>query len=194
MSAMGLAASVPGLFGGVAPSGQEPSSVQTASLLRNAKPSDLPLTAAQIKDSFRPPRLVGNRTRTVDHTYKEFEATGWLRDFKIAAGKVQGKFAGPWWVDSDVYKWMEGASHARVLHSDVRLDARVDELIADITAAQQKDGYLGTYIQLVLPDLRWKNLAFSHALLCAGSLFEAAGGAWSSSALTSITLSISTME
>ncbi|MGD0457939.1 MAG: beta-L-arabinofuranosidase domain-containing protein [Terriglobia bacterium] len=62
----------------------------------------------------------------------------------------------------------------RALHPDARLEPKVDELIAKIAAAQQKDGYLDTYIQLNLPDLKWTSLAFNHELFCAGSLFEAA--------------------
>ncbi len=50
----------------------------------------------------------------------------------------------------------------------------MDELIAKIAAAQQKNGYLDTYVQLNLPDLKWKSLAFNHEMFCAGSLLEAA--------------------
>jgi DUF1680 family protein len=155
-------------------SGQEPSTGPTALLPGGTRLAELPLTAVQVEDNFWSPRLEISRTRTLDHVYKELEATGCLRNFKIAAGKEQGKFGGPWWADSDVYKWIEGASYTLALHPDARLEARVDELIADIAAAQQKDGYLDTHIQIVLPDLRWKSMAFSHELFCAGSLFEAA--------------------
>ncbi len=128
----------------------------------------------QIEDAFWSPRLEVNRTRTLDHVYKELEVTGCVRNFDIASGKAQGKFGGPWWADSDVYKWIEGASYILALHPNAQLESKVDELIARIAAAQQKDGYLDTYVQLNLPDLKWKSLAFNHEMFCAGSLLEAA--------------------
>jgi len=135
---------------------------------------ELPLTAVQIQDTFWSPRLEVNRTRTLDHVYKELELTGCIRNFDIVSGKAQGKFGGPWWADSDVYKWIEGASYILALHPNAQLESKVDELIRKIAAAQQKDGYLDTYVLLRLPDLKWKSLAFNHEMFCAGSLFEAA--------------------
>src|SRR4249920_339595 len=72
--------------------------------------SPLPVTAVTIRDAFWAPRLEVNRTRTLDHVLKEIESTGGLRNFDIAAGKATGRFGGPFWADSDVYKWIEGAS------------------------------------------------------------------------------------
>jgi hypothetical protein len=135
---------------------------------------ELPLTAVQIQDPFWSPRLEVNRTRTLEHVYKELDVTGCIQNFDLASGKAEGKFGGPWWADSDVYKWIEGASYILALHPDAQLESKVDELIAKIAAAQQKDGYLDTYVQLNLPDLKWKSLAFNHEMFCAGSLLEAA--------------------
>jgi DUF1680 family protein len=135
---------------------------------------ELSLTAVEIEDAFWSPRLEVNRTRTLDHVYKELELTECIRNFDIAGGKAQGKFGGPWWADSDVYKWIEGASYILALHPNAQLESKVDELIAKIAAAQQAKGYLDTYVQLRLPDLKWKSLAFNHEMFCAGSLFEAA--------------------
>ena len=135
---------------------------------------DIPLKSVDVDDQFWVPRIEVNRTRTIDHVYSELEQTGSIRNFDLAAGKVQGKFGGPWWSDSDVYKWIEGASYSLTIHPDPKLEARVDNLIRRIAAAQQKDGYVDTFIQIVEPDMRWKNLAFFHELFCAGSLYEAA--------------------
>ena len=153
---------------------QDPASGKADLLPAGSRLRELPLTAVQVQDAFWSPRLEVNRTRTLDHVYKELELTGCIRNFDIAAGKAQGNFGGPWWADSDVYKWIEGASYILALHPDARLESRVDELIAMIAAAQQKDGYLDTYVQLKLPDLKWKSLAFNHEMFCAGSLLEAA--------------------
>src|SRR5688572_1113012 len=101
--------------------------------------SPLPVAAVTIRDGFWAPRLEVNRTRTLDHVLKEIESTGGLSNFDLAAGKAKGKFGGPFWADSDVYKWIEGASWTLAKHPDPALDAKVDALIARIAAAQQPD-------------------------------------------------------
>ena len=136
--------------------------------------SPLPVAAVKIHDSFWAPRQEVNRTRTLDHVLKEIEGTGGLRNFDIAAGKATGKFGGPFWADSDVYKWIEGASWTLATHPDPALDAKLDGIIARIAAAQQPDGYLDTFVQLNVPDLRFKNFAFFHEDFSSGHLFEAA--------------------
>jgi hypothetical protein len=47
--------------------------------IRSVEP---PLTEVEVEDNFWSPRLEVSRTRTLDHVYKEFEATGCLRNFK----------------------------------------------------------------------------------------------------------------
>ena len=153
---------------------QDPGTGKADLLPPGSRLRELPLTAVQIQDAFWSPRLAVNRTSTLDHVHKQLELTGCIRNFDIAAGEAQGNFGGPWWADSDVYKWIEGASYILALHPNAQLESRVDELIAKIAAAQQKDGYLDTYVLLKIPDLKWKSLAFNHEMFCAGSLFEAA--------------------
>ena len=135
--------------------------------------SPLPVAAVTIRDGFWAPRLEVNRTRTLDHVLKEIESTGGLSNFDIAAGKATGKFGGPFWADSDVYKWIEGASWTLAKHPDPALDAKVDAIIARIAAAQQPDGYLDTFVQINVPDLKFKNFAFFHEDFSSGHLFEA---------------------
>jgi uncharacterized protein len=136
--------------------------------------SALPVAAVSITDTFWAPRLEVNRTRTLDHVLQQIERTGGLRNFDIAAGKATGKFGGPFWADSDVYKWIEGASWTLARRPDPALDAKVDGIIARIAAAQQPDGYLHTFVQINVPDLRFKNFAFFHEDFSSGHLFEAA--------------------
>jgi uncharacterized protein len=135
--------------------------------------TEIPIKQIVIDDKFWSPRLEVNRTKTLDHVYRQLEATGSIRNFDVAAKKVVGRFSQPWWADSDVYKWIEGASYVLATHPDPALERKVDDLIARIAAAQEKDGYIDTHVQIEEPDLRWKVLAFFHELFCAGSLFEA---------------------
>ena len=88
---------------------QEPNSVAPT------KTSEIPLKQIVIEDDFWSPRLQVNRTKTLDHVYQELETTGCIRNFDLAAGKATGSFGGPWWADSDVYKWLEGASYVHAL-------------------------------------------------------------------------------
>ena len=152
-----------------------PSADTTSDLLPSSnRLSPLPVKDVTLHDSFWAPRQEVNRTRTLDHVLKEIEGTGGLRNFDIAAGKATGKFGGPFWADSDVYKWIEGASLTLATHPDPALDAKLDGIIARIAAAQQPDGYLDTFVQLQAPDLRFKNFAFFHEDFSSGHLFEAA--------------------
>jgi uncharacterized protein len=147
---------------------QEPSSSAPT------KNSEVPLKQIVIEDDFWSPRLQVNRTRTLDHVYQELETTGCIRNFDLAAGKATGSFGGPWWADSDVYKWLEGASYVLGSYPNADLERRVDEVIAKIAAAQQPDGYLNTHVQVEAPDLRFKDLAFFHEDFSSGHMFEGA--------------------
>jgi DUF1680 family protein len=153
-----------------------PASTADENDLRPAADRLAPLAVKEvtIADAFWAPRLEVNRTRTLDHVLKEIEGTGGLRNFDLAAGKATGAFGGPFWADSDVYKWIEGASWTLAKHPDPALDAKVDALIARIAAAQQPDGYLHTFVQTSVPELRFKNFAFFHEDFSSGHLFEAA--------------------
>jgi DUF1680 family protein len=136
--------------------------------------TSLPVTSVRIEDRFWAPRIEVNRTRTLEAVHRKLIETGAIQNFAIAAGKVPGKFRGPFWSDSDVYKWLEGVSYSLAERRDAPLEATADAVIASIAAAQMPDGYLDTYFQLVAPDLRWKYLAFGHEMFCAGHLYEAA--------------------
>ena len=135
---------------------------------------ELPLANVTIDDAFWTPRIEINRTRTVAHTLAQLEEQGAIANFDIAAGKAKGEFSEPYWADSDVYKWLQGASLHLGLDRDPALEAQVDEVIAKIAAAQQPDGYINTHVQLVTPRKRWKNLGFYHEMYSAGHMFEGA--------------------
>jgi DUF1680 family protein len=134
----------------------------------------VPFADVRFTDGFWAPRLEANRTVTLPRCLEQCEITGRIRNFEAAAGLAEGQFEGIYFNDSDVYKVVEGAAHTLALHPDAELDARLDDLIAKIAAAQQPDGYLNTYYTLVEPDQRWTDLPVRHELYSAGHLFEAA--------------------
>jgi DUF1680 family protein len=102
------------------------------------------------------------------------EPSGAIRNFKIAAGREQGDFHGFVFQDSDVYKWLEAVAYSLASHPDAKLEAAADAVIELIAAAQDADGYLDTYFQIVEPKRKWTDLENSHELYCAGHFFEAA--------------------
>lgn len=97
-----------------------------------------------------------------------------MQNFKVAAGKILGKFQGMVFQDSDVYKWLEAVSFSLMWHPDPELEKIADGAIDDICAAQQKDGYLDTYYIINGLDKRFTNLKDNHELYCLGHMTEAA--------------------
>jgi DUF1680 family protein len=145
--------------------------------------SAVPLTAVELVDAFWAPRLEANRTVTIPFALGQSESTGRIKNFEIAGGSAQGKFCSKYpFDDSDVFKVIEGAAYSLMTHPDPALEKRVDEIIAKIAAAQEKDGYLYTArtIDPAHPPVdwvgneRWANLYMSHELYNLGHLYEAA--------------------
>lgn len=134
----------------------------------------VPATQVKLSDSFWAPRLEVNRTVTLPHNIKMCEETGRISNFDKAAGKMEGKYEGAYFNDSDVYKVLEGAAHILAAHPDKDMEARIAAIIARIAAAQQPDGYLNAYYTVMEPDKRWTDLPKMHELYCAGHMTEAA--------------------
>ncbi len=134
----------------------------------------VPLEQVRIDDAFWKPKLDINRTVTLPHSLKEVQTTS-TDNFSKAAGRMEGKFNGLPWNDSDIYKVIEGAAYILAVHPDKQMEARLDEIIEIIAAAQQPNGYLDTFYQLTKkPEDRWTRLIYDHEMYCAGHLFEAA--------------------
>ncbi|WP_322904371.1 glycoside hydrolase family 127 protein [Paenibacillus sp. SGZ-1009] len=97
-----------------------------------------------------------------------------IENFKIAAGLKQGHHYGWVFQDSDVYKWLEAVAYSLSFHPDAHLQQLADGVIDLIALAQEQDGYLNTYFSIEEPERRFKKLAESHELYCAGHFIEAA--------------------
>ena len=67
----------------------------------------LPFSAAQITGGFWANYQQINRSVSLPHGFAMLEQAGNLRNLRIAAGLEVGEFAGFWFADSDVYKWLE---------------------------------------------------------------------------------------
>ncbi|MBC6491403.1 glycoside hydrolase family 127 protein [Flavihumibacter stibioxidans] len=127
-----------------------------------------------ITDDFWSPRMKSVADVTIkaciDYTENK---TGRIRNFERAATHLPGKFEGIYYDDSDVYKALEAMAYSLRNNPDAALEAKADEWIAKIAAAQLPDGYLNTYYTLTGLDKRWTDME-KHEDYCAGHLVEAA--------------------
>ena len=105
--------------------------------------------------------------------FEQCEVTGRLRNFERAAGRLEGKFEGRYYNDSDVYKWLEAASYALGRAPSAELQGCMDRVIDLIRAAQRPDGYINTYFSGSQASWRYRNLTDEHELYCMGHLIQA---------------------
>ncbi|MBU0609694.1 MAG: glycoside hydrolase family 127 protein, partial [Armatimonadetes bacterium] len=105
----------------------------------------VPLPSVRLTDAaFWTPLRRGNVENGLPRLHGLLEEHGHMDNFRRLAGKDAPR-QGPLFTDSDLYKWIEAAGY--VLQAEDRPDLRalVAADAADITAAQEPDGYLNTY-------------------------------------------------
>ena len=140
-------------------------------------------TQVHVSDNFWRPKMKVNAEVTIPYILKMCEDHGRIDNFLAAAGKKENKICSEFpFDDTDVYKWIEGASYALQVEPNAELERYLDTLIDIIGAAQEPDGYLYTFrtIKPLVPQdwagtKRWVNdSVLSHELYNAGHLYEAA--------------------
>lgn len=128
----------------------------------------------KIKDSFWLPKINKHAETTLPACICQCEIeTQRIKNFAIAGGLEIGEFKGLVYDDSDLYKMIEGCAYSLMNHPNNGLEEKLDEIIAKIASAQQKDGYLMTYFILNDLNQRWTNMD-KHEMYCCGHLIEAA--------------------
>jgi DUF1680 family protein len=141
----------------------------------------VPFSSIQLEDAFFAPRLRTLADVTLPVAIRHCESTPRMDNFINAAAKLRGEpyrpHEGIYFDDSDVYKVLEGIGYLLTVHPDPALEAKADEWIDAIAAAQEPDGYLDTYFTLNHPDQKWTDME-KHEDYCAGHLFEAAVAYW----------------
>ena len=139
-----------------------------------ARRSTVPLDGIALEEGFWLSRQRINRSVSLRHGYRQLEAHGNFHDLRLAAGTAEGEYRPPVFMDSDVYKWLEAVAYALATEPDSELQQMAETAIDLIAAAQQPDGYLNSYWQVVEPERRWEDLDHGHELYCAGHLIQAA--------------------
>ena len=145
----------------------------------------LPAGAVRLRDGFWADRQRLNREKVLPHGHQQLERAGNLHNLRLAAGLAEGRyralgvmFEQPFpFLDSDVYKWLEGCAWELGRLSDPGLAAAADEVIALVERAQRSDGYLNTFVQVLAPGREYTDLQWGHELYCYGHLLQA-GLAW----------------
>jgi DUF1680 family protein len=141
-----------------------------ASVLRPVSLSDVTFTSGFLGDWQR-----RNADRSLPYCIGQLDTYGALVNLRRVTGEADGGFENMWFADSDVYKTLEAASwQLASTPDDAELRTFVDTTGALLAKAQDEDGYLNSYRQLVEPDQRWTKLHWSHELYCAGHLIQAA--------------------
>ncbi|GAA4730246.1 glycoside hydrolase family 127 protein [Phytohabitans rumicis] len=131
-----------------------------------------PLDGARLADGFWARRAVTNRA-AIPVGYDRLAKVGSIANLRIAAGSQAGEAAGQSFRDSDVYKWLEAVAWEHGRDPDPALLAWLREFGGTLAAAQRKDGYLNSAIQ-ICGEEPYAALWMSHEHYCAGHLFQAA--------------------
>ena len=167
-------------------------SARTATSVASVLPTEAassslrPVTASDVSviGGFWADRLATNRERTIPAGFEQLQDAGTLHNFKLAAGAAAAgdayralgiMFDKPFpFLDSDVYKWLEGAGWELGRSHDPGIAAMADEAIELVQAAQRPDGYLNTFVQVLVPGTEYADLQWGHELYCIGHLVQAA--------------------
>ena len=134
----------------------------------------VPVSAVTLSGDFWGPRLRRNVEVSLPSQYALLESTGRLNNFRRVAGQCDDPYAGIFFNDSDIYKWIEAAAWAQVKGPIPSVQRCVDEALALIEAAQDTDGYINTYFSVERKAERWTDLRDLHEMYCGGHLIQAA--------------------
>ena len=143
----------------------------------------VPFNKVEMTSDFWRPRLETQRKTLVpfafERTQPGVEHLKAARDF-LAGKKVEDHRAHRF-IDSDLYKVMEGAAYLLQLRSDPELEKTLDDLADVIAGAQHKNGYLYPShttgvgkAKNMMGDRPYTFIVHSHELYNVGHLYEAA--------------------
>ena len=132
----------------------------------------IPYSQVEINGGFWQQRQQLNHDVTAPSVYHQFDQTGRNGAFRCDWKPGEPNEPHYCW-DSAVAKWIEGAAYILAQHPDARLEAEIDQIVDDLAANQQPDGYFNIYYTVVEPGKRF-TMRSNHELYCAGHLIEAA--------------------
>lgn len=126
-------------------SGWQSEGIENLAKSPHAKLHQVPIRAVTIKSGFWGRRREVNVAKSIPTMHDLLEANGRMNNFRRLAEKSSASQTGPVYSDSDVYKWTEAVGFALQSGDLPELRRKSQEVIDDIVAVQQPDGYLNTY-------------------------------------------------
>ena len=136
--------------------------------------SPIPFNKTEITGGFWKSRIELNSSVTLMAVYERFKESGRFGALKCTPRGDDSTLPMPhYFWDSDVAKWIEGASYILINSQNAELEALCDGMISDIIENQTPEGYFNSYYLSVDPAARFKDRD-KHELYCAGHLIEAA--------------------
>jgi DUF1680 family protein len=141
-----------------------------------AKLKTLPVRAVTIQDGFWSQRRATNLTASIPSMHDELVAHGRMDNFLRLTGRSSEPQKGPYYSDSDIYKWMESVGFALQSGDHAELRNTTDAMIQGVVAAQEPGGYLNTYFVGDKKPQRmlYETQTVGHELYCIGHLLQGA--------------------
>jgi DUF1680 family protein len=121
-----------------------------------------------------------NRDVSIPGGWDRLHEAGNFSNLELAAGLSEGTYTSSLpFLDSDLYKWLEAVGWVLAdpelgAEANVRLEELITTSAQLLEAAQEDDGYLDSYFQVLFPGERFAQLTWGHELYCAGHLIQAA--------------------
>jgi DUF1680 family protein len=153
------------------------------SLVLSSAIKPVPFHKVEMTSDFWRPRLITQRKVLVPFAFEKTEPG--VAHLQAAADFLAGKEVPDHrphrFIDSDLYKVMEGAAYLAQLQDDPELEAQFDQIVEVIAAAQEPNGYLypshttkvGTDKNM-MGNTPYTFVVHSHELYNMGHLYEAA--------------------
>ena len=122
-------------------------------------------------------KVAGRMNRSAEHNADYIPPVYTTNGFCVwpeNSDKLEERFYGFVFQDSDFSKWIEAAAYILQQYPDPGLEKTADEAIEIVCDAQQPDGYLDTFYIINDIDKRFTDLRNNHELYCLGHLIEGA--------------------
>ncbi len=141
-----------------------------------AKLHSVPVRAVTVEEGFWSKRRKTNTQSSIPTMREELESHGRMENFRRLVGKSSAAQIGPYFADSDIYKWIDAVGWA--LQSDAMPELRrtTDSMIREVVAIQEPSGYLNTYYQGDRVALRMSqhDQEVGHEMYCLGHMIQGA--------------------
>src|SRR5256885_4552654 len=141
-----------------------------------AKLHSVPVHAVTIDEGFWSKRRATNVERSIPTMREELEEHGRMDNFRRLVGKSSEPQKGPYFSDSDIYKWIDAVGWALQSDSLPELRRKTDSMIREVVAIQEPSGYLNTYYQGDRVALRMSqhDQEVGHEMYCLGHMIQGA--------------------